>query len=252
MHSRAEAVPGFVRVTELPSPGARLILDAEDSRYVARVCRARPGEILHLTDGAGGLASARVVETTPRVTVQVEALDRVTREREALLLCGAPEGERADWMVEKMAELGLAVFQPVDCERVSWQRAERRFERWRRVAAAALRQSRARFALEVRPPVSLSEAVAGLESASVRFLASPSGPAAGKIEAPTTGFVAGMVGPSSGLTSGEVSSLETAGFRPIALSGNRLRTETAAVAWTGWWAAGEPGPEKTREKGSPA
>jgi 16S rRNA (uracil1498-N3)-methyltransferase len=241
MRSRAEAAPGFVRVADLPGPGTRLILDPEDSRYVARVCRARSGEILHLTDGAGGLASARVVETNPRVTVEVEALDRATRGREALLLCGTPEGERADWMVEKMAELGLAVFQPVDCERVSWERAERRFDRWRRVAAAALRQSRARFALEVRHPVSLPEALAGIESAAMRFLASPSGPAAGRIEAPVMGVVAGMVGPSPGLTSAEVSSLEAAGFRPMALSGNRLRTETAAIAWTGWWAAGESG-----------
>lgn len=246
MHSRAEAAPGFVRVANLPVPGARLVLDAEDSRYVARVCRAKPEEILHLTDGAGGLATARVLETSPRVRVEIEAVDRATREREAVLLCGAPEGERADWVVEKVAELGLAVFQPVDCERSSWERAERRFDRWQRVAAAALRQSRGRFLLEIRRPVSLAEAVVGLPATSVRLLASAEGVAAGTFQAPRVGLFAGIVGPAPGLSRAELTSLETAGFQPIALSGNRLRTETAAVAWTGWWASHEPGPERTR------
>src|SRR5258705_8859205 len=112
MHSRAEAAPGFVRVANLPDPGARLALDAEDSRYVARVCRAKPEEILHLTDGAGGLATARVLETSPRVRVEIEAVDRATREREAGLLCGAPEGERAGWGGGKVAGVGVAGVQP--------------------------------------------------------------------------------------------------------------------------------------------
>lgn len=252
MHSRAEAAPGFVRVVDLPGPGGRVTLDSEDSRYVARVCRAKPGERLHLTDGFGGLATARVLETGPRVRAEVETLDRATREREALLLCGAPEGERADWMVEKVAELGLAVFQPVDCERANWERAERRFERWQRVAAAALRQSRARFLLELRRPMPLTQAIAGLPSSSSRFLASPEGVAGGMVPTPRAGLTLGMVGPAAGLTSGERSSLEASGFRPIALSGNRLRTETAAIAWTGWWAAREPGPENAPEDAQPA
>ena len=252
MHSRAEATPGFVRVVDLPGPGGRLILDPEDSRYVARVCRAKTGERLYLTDGLGGLATARVLETSPRVRVEVEALDRATREREALLLCGAPEGERADWMVEKLAELGLAVFQPVDCERTTWERIDRRFERWQRVAAAALRQSRARFLLELRRPLPLSQAIAGLPASAARFLASPEGAAGGMTPNPRAGLTLGMVGPAAGLTSGERSSLEASGFRPIALSGNRLRTETAAIAWTGWWAAHEPGPGNAHKSAQPA
>ena len=252
MRSRADATPGFVRVADLPGPGARLVLDAEDSRYVARVCRAQPGEHLHLTDGVGGLATARVLEIGPRTSVLIEAVDRATRSREALLLCGAPEGERADWMVEKVAELGLAVLQPVDCERAAWERAERRFERWCRVAEAALRQSRARFLLELRRPLPLAEAIGALPDRSSRFLATPEGAVAAELEVPRSGVAVGLVGPAAGLSDRERGSLETAGFRPMALSGNRWRTETAAISWSAGWSSAVSEAAEQRKKRPPA
>src|SRR5262245_9027471 len=156
MRSPAEVTPGLVWVPELVDPGHRLTLDSEASRYVARVCRARAGEQVQITDGAGGWAATRVLETRPHVTLEIERVEHTPRIRSAHLLCGPPEGERGDWMVEKLAELGVHVLSPVHCERATWDRFEQRRERWERLALAALRQSRSRFLMAIQSPQPLA------------------------------------------------------------------------------------------------
>ena len=237
MHSRAEATPGLVWVPELRGPGERLTLDDAASRYVARVCRARTGEDVQLTDGAGGWASTRVLETRPHVTLEVERVEHTPRERLSILLCGVPEGDRADWMIEKLAELGVGVFQPIDCKRAVWDRFEHRRERWERLAMSALRQARARYLLEIRRPLPLDEALAGLPPGCGGTVATPEGAPAGASELPETQVVAGAVGPAPGFSSREREAMSSRAWSPISLSENRLRTETAAMAWAAWWAA---------------
>jgi 16S rRNA (uracil1498-N3)-methyltransferase len=232
----AEGAPSFLLVAELPAPGERVTLAAEESHYLTRVCRTRPGERVSATDGRGALAALRVVEIGRHAVVEVEACERSQPARVAWVLAGAPEGNRGDWMVEKLAELGVAVLVPIDCERGRWERRRDRGERWQRLAVAALRQSRRRFLLEVRAPEAIADAIAKLPGTDGRWLADPAGPAAGGLAAPSSGVAIGLIGPASGLSPGESQRAREAGFQPISLSDGRLRTETAAVAWAGWWA----------------
>ncbi|MBI5708936.1 MAG: 16S rRNA (uracil(1498)-N(3))-methyltransferase, partial [Candidatus Eisenbacteria bacterium] len=111
----ADAAPSFLYVAELPPAGATFELPPEEGRYLARVCRARAGERARATDGRGGLALLRLLDLRGAVTVEVEARDHHAPARTAHVLCGAPVAERGDWLVEKLAELGVARFQPVDC-----------------------------------------------------------------------------------------------------------------------------------------
>lgn len=235
---RAEAAPSFLWTESIPAAGERLTLGAEDAHYLARVCRARAGEQVTLTDGHGVRARALLVEIGRRPLAEVLEVERLEPGRGALLLCGAPERGRADWMVEKLAELGVSTLQPVHCERAPWSPAEVRLARWRRLAVAALRQSLGCFLLEVRAPIRLDDALAGLPAGGSRYLAEPAGSVAGSLSAPVLGTVFGLVGPAPGLAEGERAVASAAGFQPIALSGNRLRTETAALAWASWWSGG--------------
>jgi len=234
----AEAAPALLYLAGLPEPGSRLELDAADSHYVARVCRARVGESLEATDGRGGSATLRLVEVRGGVLVEVERVTREPARRLSWVLCGAPEGERADWLVEKLAEFGIGRFQPVDTLRGSWRAGPGRRARWERLAVAALRQSRRLHLMEIAEPTPLGEALAALPPGGARWLADASGGPAGQGpgavgEDPVTG----LIGPSGGLEVGEREAAVAAGFRPIRLSDARLRTETAALAWAAWWSA---------------
>ncbi len=234
----AEAAPSFVLVPELPGAGERLTLPDDESHYLTRVCHARPGDRVAATDGRGAWAALRLLAAGPRVMAEVERCERAYLERTAWALVGPPEGERGDWMVEKLAELGVEVFQPLDCERGGWARMKGRRERWRRLAVAALRQSRRRFLLEVRPPIPLAEALAGLPPGGGRWVADPAGGSAAAVSPPRAGLAVGLIGPSAGLSRPEQAAVAGHEFTPIALSDGRLRTETAAMAWACWWSAG--------------
>lgn len=245
-----EAAPSLLLVEDLPGVGRRATLTEHESHYLTRVCRARIGDRASATDGRGALATVRLVSGGRSAVVEVERLERAEPARQAWVLAGPPEGERGDWMVEKLAELGVVAFQPLDCERGTWGRLAGRTERWRRVAIAALRQSRRRFLLEVRPPLALGEAVTSLPAGGERWLADPIGPAAGSLRGASQGLSVGLIGPSAGLSAAERERVIEAGFAPISLSDGRLRTETAAMAWACWWAAPiTGGDEASREAG---
>lgn len=225
--SRADAAPSWVWAPELAAR-SEFELPADEAHHVARVCRARPGDRVHVTDGAGRVAAAEVLSTGARVRVRAGDVEFVPRARSLELWCGAPEGERADWLVEKLAELGVARLVLLDTERARWQRAEARSERWARLARAALRQSQQAWALVIEGPETLSERLArapdGLRVVATVGAPGPEVAFAGRVPE------VGAVGPAEGFSAGELAALAEAGFRPVGLAAARLRAETAALA----------------------
>jgi 16S rRNA (uracil1498-N3)-methyltransferase len=234
----AEAAPALLYLPGLPAAGTRVDLTGAEAHYVARVCRARAGERLEATDGRGSRATLRLVEVRGAVAAEVEAVAFEPAARPAWVLCGAPEGGRGDWLVEKLAELGVARFQPVDTSRGSWRRSGGRRERWGRLAIAALRQSRRVHLMEVGDPLPLERALQELPTGCERWLADAAGEGAAHAPAGGGAPVTGLIGPAGGLSEEEREAALRSGFVLIRLSDGRLRTETAALALAAWWAAG--------------
>jgi 16S rRNA (uracil1498-N3)-methyltransferase len=166
--------------------------------------------------------------------VRIEQLEHRASPPATTLWCGAPEGDRADWLIEKLAELGLGAFLPVETARTRWEIAPRRAERWARLARAALQQSCGAWLLDMRTPVPLEVALAE-PPADIAWLADPAGDRASGGDA--GGAWVGITGPSSGFTDRERDSMIARGLTPISLGGRRLRTETAALALTVLWTA---------------
>jgi len=236
----ADRAPSHLYVPGLAEAGDAMELPEEESRYLARVCRARVGDPASATDGAGVVARVRVTAIGRAVQVAIESRGRVERARTAWLLCGAPEGTRADWLVEKLAELGIAELHPVDGERGAWDDRPARRERLERIAIAALRQSRRAHLMTVRPACALAAALDRIPAGAtcwrcgVEAAPGPAGPAgpAGEVR-----LEVAAVGPASGFAAAEVALLDARGFTGIRLADARLRTETAAVAWAAGWAS---------------
>jgi 16S rRNA (uracil1498-N3)-methyltransferase len=236
----ADGAPSVVRLASLAASGGEIVIAGDEAHYLARVVRVRAGERVTATDGRGGLATLEVLETGASIRARV--VERTAAERRSTLelWCGAPEGDRADWMVEKLGELGVATFVPVHFQRARWERAEAKRERWERLATAALRQSRSAWQLEIRPPVALGEALLGLAGSAPRWVCQAGGApwVAPRPGAEPARFVA-AIGPSSGFTDDELKSLGESGFATVSLASSRLRTETAAVTMAALWAAAD-------------
>src|SRR5436190_359732 len=117
MRLRADVAPSHLYVPELGPSDSIVSLSRDESHYLHRVCRARIGDVATATDGRGALARLRVIEIGPAARLQVESVEAREPARISWIWCGAPEGQRADWLVEKLAEIGVAVWQPLQCER---------------------------------------------------------------------------------------------------------------------------------------
>ena len=235
MRSRAEASPSFVFAPGLGEPGSSVTLSETESHYLARVCRARAGDRVTATDGRGRIGHLHLTSVHGRVKALVERCEVLERRRRAWVWCGAPEGARADWLVEKLAELGVERWQPLQCRRGDWRGGRGRVTRWERLAVAGMRQSQRSFLMEVAEPIGVEAALEQIPLSSSRWVASRSGPRGGAGSGARADLAVGAIGPASGFTATEEAALKAAEFRPIGLSEGRLRTETAALAWALWW-----------------
>jgi 16S rRNA (uracil1498-N3)-methyltransferase len=229
--------PSLLYAPDLGGPGSVVLLSGDEAHYLARVCRARPGDYATATDGRGVRARLRLASVGGEVRADVISVERSERGRRAWAWCGAPERGRADWLVEKLAELGVERFQPLEGEGSSWPAGAARVERWNRLAIGALRQSRRAFLMEVRPPLPVEAALEQVEPGASCWLADSGGKSTGP-EALLAGLAIGAIGPAGGFNVRERKRFETAGFFPICLADARLRTETAALSWAARWAAG--------------
>jgi 16S rRNA (uracil1498-N3)-methyltransferase len=200
-------------VVDLDAP----VLDDDDRHHLERVLRLAPGEALTVSDGAGRWRTCRfgpTIDPTSDVTIDVRPAPPIT------IAFALVKGDRPDWIVQKLTELGADVIVPFRGERsvVRWDpgRADHHRARWATVARQAAMQSRRTF-LPVVEAVVDHAAVAALPSAT---RAEPGGQPV-SLARPTV-----LIGPEGGWSAAELSvDLPTVGLGP-----HVLRSETAAVA----------------------
>jgi len=138
---------------------------------------------------------------------------------------------------EKCTELGVTRIIPFIARRTGAHlaaAAQKRVERWQRIACQASEQSRRATPPEIAEPVKLKEAVA-LNAATRILLAEAEdrvllkdvlGPA------PADGEIILAIGPEGGWTESELELFTNAGWITASLGGNILRAETAMIAAT--------------------
>ncbi len=219
----------FVDVIEAPT------LSASDRHHLERVLRLRAGDPLTVSDGRGWWRACRYgVPLTPVDEPQV-----VPAPTPELTVAFAPvKGDRPEWVVQKLTELGIDRILVLETDRsvVRWagERATRQVERLVRVAREASMQSR-RCHLPVIEGVSSVAAVAETHPDAVR---------ADRGGKPlSSGVHTVMVGPEGGWTDEERALVR----RAVGLGDHVLRAETAAVtagalmtAVRGGWAGAVP------------
>ena len=210
-------------------PG-RPVLSADDAHHLGRVLRLRDGEEVIASDGRGrwarttwhGPGTLQPLGTGNGVGgdggVQSEA-----RAEPALTVAFAPvKGERPEWVVQKLTELGIDRIVPLRTERsvVRWTgaRGQASVEKLRRVAREAAAQCRRVWLPEVGDTVAFAD-LATLAGPGEVGLAQLSG------DRPTVAQRVVAVGPEGGWSTEELASgLPTVGFGLSV-----LRAETAAV-----------------------
>ncbi|MHB9002678.1 MAG: RsmE family RNA methyltransferase [Coriobacteriia bacterium] len=156
------------------------------------------------------------------------------------LVQGLAKGDKLDLIVEKTVELGIEAVVPVAFERsivrLDDDRAAKRGERLRRLAAAAAKQAQRTYVPHVSDPQPASLLLRVLADFDIVLLAwedaegAPGvGDALAAAHASRDSHVAIVVGPEGGLSDSEVAALVGAGAHVVTLGEFVLRTETAGI-----------------------
>lgn len=199
--------------------------------------RLEAGDIVEVFDDAGGVARAMIVTSgTGGVVVRVDEPAASAAQAAVQLTIGSavPKGDRADWMVEKLSELGVVRFIPVATARsVVLPEGKNKRDRWTRLAMEAAKQSRRRGVMRIDALTRLADALGDASAAGACYhlsTASGAAPVLNLLTRDAPCALTAFIGPEGGWTDEEVAQFDAAGAVGIRLTSTVLRVETAAVA----------------------
>jgi len=217
--------------------GNRAALVGAHARHLAQVLRGEVGQEFDIATGES-IRRGRISSiTNDRVefdlgeTIPVNPAPRLT------VVLSIFKFDRMEWAIEKCVELGVVRIVPLIADRTEShlaKAAQKRVERWRRIALQASEQSRRASVPEILQPVALGGALTMV--AGTRVVLAESEEQVMLKDALQSNSAAGEVtlafGPEGGWTESELKSFEEAGWIAASLGSTILRAETAVIAAT--------------------
>ncbi|HEV2485059.1 MAG TPA: 16S rRNA (uracil(1498)-N(3))-methyltransferase [Terracidiphilus sp.] len=216
-------------------------ITGSQAAHMARVLRAQPGMEADVVAG-GHVFHAEVAAVSPaEVRFNLVAEVQADPALPVTLVVAVYKFDRMEWAIEKATELGVAALAPVIAQRTEKHlalAAEKRAERWRRIAHEAAQQSRRSDVPLIHNPTPLASRVRVSSEATrivlaeqertttLRRLIEEAVEAAGE-EMPALEIA---IGPEGGWAPAEEALFDASGWRAATLGPRILRAETAAIA----------------------
>ncbi len=210
-----------------------VLLEGNEAHHLRTVCRLRVGDAVYLFNGDGRQHLAHVASLDRReVALEVVAIETPQRELGFRLLVASavPKGDRAQFLVEKLTELGVTDFVPLETARSVVHPGETKRDKWQRYIIEASKQCGRNVLMQVHPPVRWLEYCRDRDAAAHRWLADPLAAPLARSACPERGRnVALAVGPEGGFTDEEMEIARQSGWVGVGLGPRILRIETAAL-----------------------
>ena len=212
--------------------GVNYSLSEEESKHCVRVLRLEKGSEVALIDGRGGIYTAVITESNPKLTklLVIDVIEAFNKRNHYLHIAVAPTKniERLEWFLEKATEIGIDEITPILCERS--ERKDIKPERLNKIITAAMKQSLKAYHPKLNPLIKLKDFVkqtANTES----FIAHCNEGEKNSLKDVISlkGRYTILIGPEGDFSPTEVMIAEESGFKAISLGTSRLRTETAAL-----------------------
>jgi 16S rRNA (uracil1498-N3)-methyltransferase len=218
---------------------AMVELTVEEFHHLAHVLRKRVGDRVALFDGRGGWAEGTVESLGKREgRVRVDRVQPPSAEivPAVCIATAVPKGDRSRWLVEKLTELNVETWTPLQTVRSVVDPGVGRLEKLQQTVIAACKQCGRNRLLRVAPLVTWQDWLAHEQVQSGIFVADPGGePISAAFERLTLRTaplprLAAAVGPEGGFAPEELKLAREAGAVCVSLGTPILRIETAAVA----------------------
>ncbi len=208
-----------------------ITLSEDTSRHAVQVLRMQAGEKLQLTDGAGNLNTAEIIDAhkknaTVRLIEKTYVPEKVSKVSIAISLI--KNSNRFEWFLEKATEIGVSEIHPLLCERTEKQHF--RYLRMRQIVISAMMQSKQVWLPVLHEPTTLNKVINASNYSTKLIAHCEEDEAKGSL----TSFykqqsVQVLIGPEGDFTKEEIALASSNNYQPITLGVNRLRTETAGV-----------------------
>lgn len=224
---------------------ATATLVGNQAEHMARVLRAEPGMEADVVAG-GRVFHAEVAAVhlgKPESEVRLNLLAELEAEPAlpVTLVMAVYKFDRMEWAIEKATELGVSEIAPVITRRTEKhlaEAAEKRAERWRRIAHEAAKQSRRSDVPNIAVPEPLASRVRATATGTRIVLAEQERATTLRtiveeaIEAASEEMPALeiAIGPEGGWAPSEEALFDANGWRAASLGPRILRAETAAIA----------------------
>lgn len=218
-----------------PDIAATGVLPESDSQHAVRVLRMKPGDPLQVVDGKGRLYRCELLDAHPKhaAVAVIETVGAPLPWRFNLTVAVAPTKnmDRMEWLVEKLTEIGINRFVPLLCRHS--ERKEIKTVRLEKIAVAAMKQSLKAVLPRIDEMTPFNRFVEEAACKQERRFIAYCDPAMPRLELARE-IVPGadttiLIGPEGDFAPEEIDAALKAGFTPVTLGDNRLRTETAAL-----------------------
>jgi 16S rRNA (uracil1498-N3)-methyltransferase len=215
----------------------RWAIVGDEFLHLKKVLRLKEGDLVEVTDGQGYFAEGKIAEITSNFAyVEIgETLSEQKTDNTLIVMIGALKHKETDELIAPLVELGaqkILVFcqEQTEKSRIS----ESALERWQRIAASAVKQSKSNWLPEITLYKNINDMISSLESEIKNRYVLEDDCSADLLSAPLTKNPAGVViGSEKGFSEKELELLEAAGFKKVNISKNTLRSKTAAIAGAG-------------------
>ena len=216
--------------------GNRAALVGAHAQHLAQVLRGRVGQEFDIATGESVRRGRITSIVDGRVEFELSEIIPAASAPQLTLVLSIFKFDRMEWAIEKCVELGATRIVPVVAQRTEVhlaKAAEKRVERWQRIALQASEQSRRTLAPEISHPQTLAAVVTGAEGTRI-FLAESEEQTRlkGALLAAASADVTLAFGPEGGWTEAELKLFRKAHWTAAFLGSSILRTETAAIAAT--------------------
>jgi 16S rRNA (uracil1498-N3)-methyltransferase len=222
--------------------GLECQLDDRQSRHALAVLRLKRGDEIGIFDGHGREGSGTITETLGgkvriRLTGAQAALSP-SASIQVTLGVSVIKPERMDYLIQRVAELGVSHIAPLISQRtivrISPNRWESKVLRWRKIALEACKQCGRSRAPQIAPVVSyndfISSVLGSYDKILIPTLSVPSDILYQTLkETPRPGKVLALIGPEGDFSEEEVRVAMAQGAQAVSLGPLVLRSETAAI-----------------------
>ncbi len=217
--------------------GQTLMLVGDDAHKIVDVLRKRSGDSIQIVDSTAQRfeATVEIEDRTVRARLGERSAPAAQERFEITVAQGLPKGQKMDFVVEKLTELGVTAIVPLYSERsVVVETGNTKIDRWRRLAKTAAAQCGRNNIPEVSEPLAFEKLVQSFSDYDrVLFPWELAEQVPLKTVLPelveNARRILVVIGPEGGFSHTEAEAAQDRGARVIGLGTRILRTETAAL-----------------------